>query len=82
MPVDSGPTLGAVGAACDSDLDCRSGLTCFSGAPDARPWPGGYCSRDCTEEDCPAGSTCGEAYYDASSEQHYQCLATCDREDA
>jgi hypothetical protein len=79
---DSGPALGGVGAACAADTDCLPRLTCFTGAPGARPWPGGYCSRDCTMEDCPTGSRCGEAYYDpASDTTHYQCLADCDRVD-
>lgn len=79
---DSGPPLGAVGAPCTTDADCLARLTCFVGATGARAWPGGYCSRDCTQEDCPTGSRCGEAYYDpATDTSHYQCLAECDRAD-
>lgn len=79
-PVPDGGSLGAVGGACASDLDCRTGLTCFTGAPGARPWPSGYCTRACTMEDCPSGSRCGELYTDDTGATHYSCLATCERD--
>ena len=46
-PKDAGPPKSPVGAACQDDLDCFTGLSCFS-------YPKGYC----TILNCGAGTTC------------------------
>jgi len=45
---------GDVGAACSSDHDCVTGLGCGND-----PFPGGYCTQDCSSAACPAdGQVC------------------------
>ncbi|MFO0714783.1 MAG: hypothetical protein U0353_33395 [Sandaracinus sp.] len=71
--------LQPVGGPCTSDTDCRVGLECFTGPPDARPWPEGYCTRACVmDDDCSGGGRCGPAYYDGT--EVLRCLAPCERE--
>ncbi len=66
-PPDSGSPLGAIGAPCETDAQCSSGM-CL----DERAWnsTGGACSASCAGgRACPAGSACIE-----NSEI---CLAAC-----
>jgi hypothetical protein len=48
-----------IGLACLADGDCDHGQSCFSSA---MGFPGGYCTRGCTQEgvltECPQGSIC------------------------
>jgi hypothetical protein len=80
MPMD---TLGAVGASCMADTDCRLGLTCIPTAAIA-PSLGSVCTRHCTyESDCPTGSRCGpsDIAFDASGNSSFvfTCVPRCDR---
>lgn len=76
---DAGPEPSAVGGSCTDDLDCRAGLSCFRGPEDARPWPEGYCTRECTrDDDCPGEARCGPAYTTGAGDV-LRCLAPCER---
>ncbi|NOY91875.1 MAG: hypothetical protein GXP55_11815 [Deltaproteobacteria bacterium] len=80
-PDGSAPLTGLVGSACVEDADCLAGLSCFEGPDGARPWPGGYCTRDCSSAgDCPGGSVCGIAYDDGTA-SYDLCQAICSREE-
>ncbi len=75
-PVD---TLQQIGGACTDHDDCRAGLECFTGPPDARVWPEGYCTRACeTDDDCTGGARCASAYQSAQGPV-LRCLAPCER---
>lgn len=79
--VEDSPTtaLQSIGGPCATDADCRAGLECFSGASEARVWPGGYCTRSCrTDDDCGGGARCGQAYRDGTGGVD-RCLAPCER---
>jgi len=77
----SAPTPEIAGAPCVEDADCLAGLSCFKGPDGARPWPGGYCTRNCSSaSDCSGGSVCGLAYLDEADQRHDQCVAECTRE--
>src|SRR5580658_1846627 len=53
--VDSGPSLGGVGAACSGSAGCASRV-CI---PSVDYFPGGYCSAACTTNaSCGAGGVC------------------------
>lgn len=48
-------SLGApLGSACNWNVDCAVGLTCYTG-PD---FPGGYCARLCEKGNCPDNGVC------------------------
>lgn len=71
---------GATGDPCADDDDCRAGLECFRGHPEARPWPGGYCTRPCSSDaDCSGGARCAPAFEDASGSA-LRCLVPCARQ--
>ncbi|HZA15151.1 MAG TPA: hypothetical protein VE618_11660 [Myxococcaceae bacterium] len=59
----------STGGACTESGDCGGGQTCFA------DMPGGYCSKECTNEgqsdECPGGSTC------ATSGTRKLCAVNC-----
>ena len=58
------PVDRAVGAACDSDRDCRD--RCLT------DWPGGFCTLECRDDrDCPPEAVCSDT-------RGGVCLLTCD----
>ena len=73
--------FGPLGAACKSDAECGSGLTCFKSTDDVAPGggaPNGLCTKDCTG----SAATCSEyggvcVQLDALSTKAY-CLEDCD----
>lgn len=73
VPPGSMNPMGApIGAACTSDQDCTSGLSCLD---EPSGFPGGYCTApycDPTTNPCPTGSECY-----AFSSLFSLCLATC-----
>ncbi len=54
--------LGALGDGCDPAHPCDAALTCFTSlgaGPNSTQFPGGYCSRACSNNSpCPSGSEC------------------------
>lgn len=66
-PKDAGPAKSPVGAACQDDLDCFAGLSCFS-------YPKGYCTMlNCgTGTSCPGSSVCW-----GNTEKSNICNADC-----
>ncbi|MCG8555374.1 MAG: hypothetical protein MJD61_08820 [Proteobacteria bacterium] len=71
---DCDPPAGGVGLPCASAPDCSAfALECLPEA--VTGWPGGLCSRDCTQPgDCPPGSVCTE--YPGFAKK--RCLVHCD----
>jgi len=60
-----------VGAACASDGQCSSGLTCITQGSGVT---GGYCTRQCTQNSqCGAGAHCGQKNQDGTG----ICLKSC-----
>lgn len=50
------PSEGEVGAPCEANTDCNSGLICY---PESTIGPGGYCSKNCNSDaECPQSSLC------------------------
>jgi hypothetical protein len=74
--VDSGPSLGGVGAACSGSAGCASRV-CI---PSVDYFPGGYCSAACTTNaSCGAGGVCNETLFIDSTSGLPQpiCLLGC-----